>query len=67
MFRFGTCPTGIFVTTLCEATSITVTQFDPAQATYIDLLSGVNVNQSGSSPTGTLASSFRSGIEYSNT
>jgi len=48
MLRFGTWPTGMCVTTFCDATSMTATQFEPAQATYSDLPSGVNVTHSGS-------------------
>jgi hypothetical protein len=47
MFRFGTWPTGIRVTSFRDATSTTDTEFEPALATYTDLLSGVNVSQSG--------------------
>jgi hypothetical protein len=33
MLRFGTCPTGIRVTTFIDFASMTVTKFEPAQAT----------------------------------
>ena len=47
MFLFGTCPTGMRVTSRRDATSTTDTEFEPAFATYTDLESGVNVSQSG--------------------
>jgi hypothetical protein len=45
--RFGTCPTGMRVSSFLSAMSTTDTEFDPAFATYTLLLSGVNVSQSG--------------------
>jgi CubicO group peptidase (beta-lactamase class C family) len=33
VFRFGTWPTGICISSLCDATSTTETEFDPAFAT----------------------------------
>ena len=33
ILRFGTCPTGICISSLRVATSITLTEFDPALAT----------------------------------
>jgi hypothetical protein len=61
MFRFGTCPRESRFFPI--ATSTAETEFDPAFTTSMRLLSGVNVSQSGWSPTWTpRAASTRHGI-----
>lgn len=45
MLRFGTWPTLIVDTSFSDLTSTTLTEFEPALATYTDLLSGLKVSQ----------------------
>src|SRR5262245_28758649 len=64
VFRFGTCPTGIRVTSFIALISTTETLFEPALATYASLPSGEIVTQSGERPTSVDPRSFKSGSEY---
>lgn len=64
MFRLGTCPTGMRVSSFMDLISTTETKFDAAHATYAVLPSGVSVTQSGDRPTSALPTSFKSGSEY---